>query len=124
MCSSDLINATLISVFNATAQKTEIKVALIAMRVTACRACDIFARLSRLTLKITAWLKGFCAVLSEPYMLLGCHKVKISQEKVAHPEPAELQARASSLNRLGFSPGHTSRNKSAGQGPAPYPQDY
>ena len=111
--------------FSATApRECEIEAACFAMILTACRACDIFARLSRLTLKITAWLKGFCAVLSEPYMLLGCHKVKISQEKVAHPEPAELQARASSLNRLGFSPGHTSRNKSAGQGPAPYPQDY
>jgi len=46
----------------APSQRTEIEVALGAMTLTACVACDIFVRLRRLTLKITAWLKDFCAV--------------------------------------------------------------
>jgi hypothetical protein len=48
--------------FGAASPSAGIEATSVAMTLTVCHACDIFARPNRLTLKMTAWHKGFCAV--------------------------------------------------------------
>jgi hypothetical protein len=49
-------------VFDAASPGAGIEATCLAMTLTVCHACDIFARPNHLTLKMTAWHKGFCAV--------------------------------------------------------------
>jgi hypothetical protein len=124
MC--DESHASAPKIYAAASLQTEIEVALCAMTLTACLACDIFARRTRLTLRITAWLKGFCAVLERASRVAGLSHAKTFsgnlRMQVRTSVAAERQPRAPSLNRLRFS--WSSKSKSAGQGPALYPQDY
>src|SRR6188474_2071069 len=86
--------------------QTGIEVALCAMTLTACLACDIFARPARLTLRITAWLKGFCAVSERASHVAGLSHARTFsgnlRVQVGTSVAAERKPRAPSLNRLAF----------------------
>ena len=98
-------------IFAARRTKSEIEVALDAMTLTACLACDIFVRPARLTLKITAWLKGFCAVPERAPRVAGLSHAKKSLKRITRIDDKHKDL---SLNRLHFSPHSRRKQKSAG----------
>ena len=116
MCEESHASAQKIS--PAAPPQTGIEVALCAMTLTACLACDIFARPTRLTLRITAWLKGFCAVSQRASRVADLSHAKHFQEILRVEVPTSVaaarQPRAPSLNRLRFSSPRSSERKSAG----------